>query len=59
MTRTRTKLRLDEFDRILDAPGADEPRAREGKNGRRFEVYSRPSAPVQDDLEDLWNNVPL
>lgn len=59
MTRTRRMLRLDDLDRIVDVPAAEEPVAREAKNGRRFEVYTRPVPPVQDDLDDFWNNVPV
>ena len=55
MTRTRTKLRPGELDGTADAPPADEPAAREGR--RRF--GAQPPAPVRDDLEDLWTNVPL
>ena len=59
MTQTRKKLRLDELDRIVEVPTADEPPAGQERNGRRFRVYAGTTPPAQDELEDLWNNVPV
>ncbi len=59
MTPTRKRLRFEDLKVTVEDVPADEPRRTEAKNGRRFEVYSRPASRVRDDLDDLWDNVPV
>lgn len=58
MTRTPRKLRIDDVDLAKQEPLADAPRRNGRTNGTPIEVRYRPVV-VQDDLEDLWDNVPV
>lgn len=59
MTQTRKKLRFEELTANAEDVTVESVLVRETANGRQFEIRTRPAPPPQDDLDDLWNNVPV
>ena len=59
MTRPQRKLRFDDVDQSTEEANRRAPRPSERKNGATVVLDRyRPFTP-QDELEDLWDNVPV